>query len=117
LGPPTTPHPEELATAALIAMGPYTTFQQLSFAPPFPLATLAEECMIPPTYKSVLEYKQSFEGDVEGDDETPVSIEVETATEVSTPTHDVQWYYKDPRGVVRGKFVFTVCCMKLNERP
>lgn len=102
LGPPTTPHPEELATAALIAMGPYTTFQQLSFAPPFPLATLAEECMIPPTYKSVLQYKQTFEAD---DDPHPPP-DVEATSEVSTPSHDVQWYYKDPRGIVRGKSTF-----------
>jgi hypothetical protein len=47
--------------AQLAAMGPYTTFQQLRFAPPFPMETLAEECMIPPTYKSLLAYKAVYE--------------------------------------------------------
>lgn len=98
IGPPVTPHPEELATAAMIAMGPYTTFQQLSFAPPFPLATLADECMIPPTYKSVLEYKDTYEKE----DEQGGSADDEAAQEASV-SHDVQWYYKDPRGIVRGE--------------
>ena len=61
LRPPTTPHPDEVAAAQLSVMGPYTTFQQLSFALPLPLETLAEECMIPPTYKSLLEYKAVYE--------------------------------------------------------
>src|SRR5258706_14263403 len=49
--PPTTPHPDEVAAAQLSIMGPYTTFQQLSIALRLPLDTLAEECVIPPTYK------------------------------------------------------------------
>ena len=42
-------------------MGPYTTFQQLPIALPLPLDTLAEECVILPTYKSLLEYKVVYE--------------------------------------------------------
>ena len=63
LRPPTTPHPDEVAAAQLSVMGPYTTFQQLSFALPLPLETLAEECMIPPTCKSLLEYKGVYEAE------------------------------------------------------
>ena len=106
LGPPTTPHPDELATAALIAMGPYTTFQQLSFAPPFPLAALAEECSIPPTYQAVQEYKKSYEREGETSSET---VETETQSETTAPALDVLWYYKDPRDIVRGKYFFLLC--------
>lgn len=98
LGPPSTPHPDEIATAALIAMGPYTTFQQLSFAPPFPLATLAEECIIPPTYQAVEEYKKQYEREEEPQPEGDAS----SAPETSSPALDDHWYYKDPRDIVRG---------------
>ncbi|KAG8760862.1 hypothetical protein FRC14_001421 [Serendipita sp. 396] len=97
LGPPATPHPDELATAALMGMGPYTTFQQLFFAPPFPLASLAEECIIPPSYNAVLEYKKQYEGE-----DDPSSSNEAEPSESATPTPDVRWFYKDPRGIVRG---------------
>ncbi|CAG8612251.1 2878_t:CDS:2, partial [Acaulospora colombiana] len=100
LGPPTTPHPDELATAALMAMGPYTTFQQLSFAPNFPLATLAEECIIPPSYRAVKEYKKIYEP--EERDTTQGTETSETPEDFNAHLHDVQWFYKDPKGVVRG---------------
>jgi hypothetical protein len=61
--PPTTPHPDEVAAAQQSIMGPYTTFQQLPIALPLPLDTLAEECVIPPTYKSLLEYKAVYEAE------------------------------------------------------
>lgn len=104
LGPPTSPHPDEIAVAQLTAMGPYTTFQQLSFAPPFPLETLAEECVIPPTYKSLLEYKAVYEperttasnGDM--DEEHPL-------TPPATFPVDVLWFYRDPKGVVQGVYI------------
>ncbi|KZT55939.1 hypothetical protein CALCODRAFT_336623 [Calocera cornea HHB12733] len=35
----------------------YTTFQQLSFSPTFPLGTLAEDWIIPPTYPSFVKHK------------------------------------------------------------
>ena len=96
LGPPSTPHPDELANAAMLSMGSYTTFQQLTFAPPFPLAALAEECVIPPSYNAVQSYKKRYESDV-----PDVPTDAEEHVEVTT-THDVQWFYKDPRGIVRG---------------
>ena len=58
LRPPTTPHPDEVAAAQLSVMGPYTTFQQLSFVLPLPWR---QECVIPPTYKLLLEYKAVYE--------------------------------------------------------
>ncbi|KAG9083421.1 hypothetical protein FS749_006049 [Ceratobasidium sp. UAMH 11750] len=45
--------------------GPYTTFQQLSFAPAFPLAAIADDYIIPPTYLSFCEYRDEWEPDVE----------------------------------------------------
>ena len=42
-------------------MGSHTTFQQLFFARPLLLETLAGEWMNPPTYKSLLEYKVVYE--------------------------------------------------------
>lgn len=100
LGPPSTPHPDEIATAALIAMGPYTTFQQLSFAPPFPLAALAEECIIPPTYQIVEEYKKQYEKE----EEAKLDNDADAPPETNSPTLDVHWYYKDPRDIVRGLY-------------
>ena len=100
LGPPTTPHPDEVTAAQLSAMGSYTTFQQLSFALPLPLETLAEECMIPPTYKSLLEYKAVYEPE-----STPAfNNGVTDEEQVPTPPFpvDVLWLYRDPKGVVQG---------------
>ena len=99
LDPPTVSHPDDLANTALIAMGPYTTFQQLSFAPPFPLATLAEECTIPPTYQAVQEYKKQYERE-EGPSSDGTNVESQSENSSSSP--DVLWYYKDPREIVRG---------------
>jgi len=102
LGPPTTPHPDEVAAAQLFAMGSYTTFQQLSFALPLPLETLAEECMIPPTYKSLLEYKAVYEPE-----STPAFNGVTDEEQLPAPLFpvDVLWFYRDPRGVVQGAYM------------
>ena len=101
LAPPTTPHPDEVAAAQLAAMGPYTTFQQLSFTPPFPLETLAEECVIPPTYKSLLEYKAVYEPE-----STPAPNKDPDEGHLLAPSAtlpvDVLWFYCDPKGVVQG---------------
>jgi hypothetical protein len=99
LGPPTAPHPDEVAAAQLSAMGPYATFQQLSFPLSFPLETLAEECMIPPTYKSLLEYKAVYEPE-----STPAPNEDTNIEQLPAPPFlvDVLWFYRDPKGVVQG---------------
>ena len=97
--PPTTPHPDEVAAAQLSIMGPYTTFQQLSIALPLPLDTLAEECVIPPTYKSLLEYKAAYEA------ESTPEFNGDTGEEqIPAPPFpvDVLWFYRDPKGVVQG---------------
>lgn len=101
LGPPTTPHPDEVAAAQLAAMWPYTTFQQLSFAPLFPLGALAEECMIPPTYKSLLEYKAVYEPE----SMPPSNEDTDEGQLLAPPVTllvDVLWFYCDPKGVVQG---------------
>jgi len=99
LGPPTTPHPDEVAAAQLSTMGPYTTFQQLSFTLPFPLESLAEECVIPPTYKSLLEYKAVYEPE-----SMPASNGDTDEEQIPAPPFpvDVLWFYRDPKGVVQG---------------
>ncbi|KAF8609246.1 hypothetical protein BDV93DRAFT_464358 [Ceratobasidium sp. AG-I] len=56
---------DEMVALTNAQAGPYTTFQQLSFAPSFPLAAIADDYAIPPTYTSFLEYREQFEPDAE----------------------------------------------------
>ncbi|KAG9098882.1 hypothetical protein FRC06_005875 [Ceratobasidium sp. 370] len=56
---------EEMAALTTAQAGPYTTFQQLSFAPAFPLAAIADDYIIPPTYLSFCEYRDEWEPDAE----------------------------------------------------
>jgi len=86
-------------------MGPYTTFQQLLFAPPFPLAAIADECVIPPDYPAFVRWRDLY------DPPPPPELEAppETVESLSPPGLPVppsqppsRWYYKDPRGVVQG---------------
>ncbi|KIO24895.1 hypothetical protein M407DRAFT_8709 [Tulasnella calospora MUT 4182] len=61
---PTGTTPEELAALAAVAQfGPYTTFQQLTYAPAFPLGTIADDYIIPPTYPDFLDYREHHEPD------------------------------------------------------
>ena len=53
-------------TLAAAQMSPHTTFQPLSFAPKFPLATIAKEYITPPTYRSFLESRSQHEPEVDG---------------------------------------------------
>ncbi|CAE6479369.1 unnamed protein product, partial [Rhizoctonia solani] len=55
---------EELAALSSIQSGPYTTFQQLAFAPQFPLAAIADDYVIPPTYLDFCEYREKWEPDL-----------------------------------------------------
>lgn len=57
---------DELMALATAHTSPYTTFQQLTFAPNFPLATIADEYIIPPTYPSFLESGRSSSQDPKG---------------------------------------------------
>ncbi|KAH7344682.1 hypothetical protein B0J17DRAFT_712333 [Rhizoctonia solani] len=65
--PPVPPQPtdpamaDELAVLSSIQSGPYTTFQQLAFAPQFPLAAIADDYVIPPTYLEFCGYRERWE--------------------------------------------------------
>ncbi|KAH9937570.1 uncharacterized protein B0H18DRAFT_971258 [Fomitopsis serialis] len=58
---------DELLTLAAAQSSPYSTFQQLTFAPNFPLASIADEYIIPPTYASFIDYRNTYEPEVNGD--------------------------------------------------
>ncbi|CAK5279987.1 unnamed protein product [Mycena citricolor] len=93
---------DELTTVANAKMGPYTTFQQLNFAPRFPLASIADDYIIPPTYPDFLEYKSAHEpeaiasGDLAQIQFSPPGLPVPVATAPS------RWYYRDPKNNIHG---------------
>jgi len=99
--------PEDLLSISNASTGPYTTFQQLSFAPKFPLASIADDYIIPPTYPSFIEHRQEHEA---GDGNISQVARADTsATDFSPPglpvptlTSPPQWYYRDPKGVIHG---------------
>ena len=96
---------EELMTLAAAHMSAYTTFQQLSFAPHFPLASIADEYIIPPTYKSFLEYRSEHEPEAAGSQMVDLA-QVQFSPPglpVPAPAPPSQWYYRDPKGVIHGK--------------
>ncbi|EPQ60823.1 hypothetical protein GLOTRDRAFT_135438 [Gloeophyllum trabeum ATCC 11539] len=102
--PTTSTSTEELVALATAHMGPYTTFQQLSFSPNFPLAAIADEYMIPPTYPSFLQYRAEHEPEVNGSatvDLAQVNFSP-PGLPVPAPTAPSMWYYRDPKGVVHG---------------
>ncbi|KXN89883.1 hypothetical protein AN958_04887 [Leucoagaricus sp. SymC.cos] len=97
---------DELAVVVSAQMGPYTTFQQLSFAPQFPLAAIADEYIIPPTYPNFLSYRDEHE---HGEDLRQNNGSELAPTQFSppglprpAPSGPTQWYYKDPKGVMHG---------------
>ena len=95
---------DELVTLAAAQMSPYTTFQQLLFAPNFPLATIADEYIIPPTYRSFLQYRSQYEPDVDGTTNVDLS-QVQFSPPglpVPTPAPPSRWFYRDPKGVIHG---------------
>ncbi|KAG6878431.1 hypothetical protein C0993_007032 [Termitomyces sp. T159_Od127] len=90
---------EELVAVATAQMGPYTTFQQLSFAPNFPLASIADEYIIPPTYPSFLEYRAEHEPE----ERSTIDLQfTPPGLPVPVPTAPSRWYYRDPRSVIHG---------------
>ncbi|KAF8973714.1 hypothetical protein BDZ97DRAFT_1912184 [Flammula alnicola] len=98
-----TPQTEELLVLATAQMGQYTTFQQLSFAPNFPLASIADEYIIPPTYRSFLEYKAEHEPDIPSTQADLTQTQFSPpGLPVPTPTAPPKWYYRDPKNVVHG---------------
>jgi hypothetical protein len=94
---------EEFTAITTTQMGPYTTFQQLSFAPSFPLASIADGYIIPPTYPEFLQYRAEHEP------ETPANMtecEVQVSPQGFPMLANVppsMWLYRDPKGVVHGK--------------
>ncbi|TFK30584.1 hypothetical protein FA15DRAFT_662577 [Coprinopsis marcescibilis] len=108
--PPTTSTASQEDNLAVVPaqLGPYTTFQQLNFAPKFPLASIADEYIIPPTYASFLQYRKEHESDTEQDDpednnsEPPPAEFSPPGLPVPAPTTPTQWYYRDPKEVVHG---------------
>lgn len=105
--------PVVLATAQ---MGPYTTFQQLAFAPNFPLASIADDYIIPPTYPSFLEYRGTHEPQSDGD---PIDFALTQFSPpglpVPTPTAPSKWFYRDPKNVIHGKYliILSICVNEL----
>ncbi|KAL5535319.1 hypothetical protein ACEPAF_3413 [Sanghuangporus sanghuang] len=102
--PANTSHSEELAALATAQSAPYTTFQQLSFAPQFPLATIADECVIPPTYQSFLEYRAQYEPEPDGVNNLDLANVQFSPPGLPIPPSlpPSKWYYRDPKGVVQG---------------
>ncbi|KAF8898580.1 hypothetical protein BD779DRAFT_21803 [Infundibulicybe gibba] len=97
-------HADELVALATVQMGPYTTFQQLSFAPKFPLASIADEYIIPPTYPDFLEYRAEHEPEVNGNNNLDLAqIQFSPpGLPVPEPTAPSKWYYRDPKNVIHG---------------
>jgi len=94
-------HSEELVALTTTPAGPYTTFQQLSFAPNFPLASIADGYIIPPTYPEFLQYRAEHEP------ESKVEL---SQIQISPPglpvpanTPPCKWLYRDPKGVIQGE--------------
>jgi hypothetical protein len=105
--------PDETNAAATLKMGPFTTFQQLAFAPKFPLASIANEYIIPPTYASFLDYRNEHEAEPSGQDSADLASLQFTppGLPLLSPLPPSRWFYRDPKGVVHG--VFSLFC--LNE--
>lgn len=104
--PSSQPQADELLAVATAQMGPYTTFQQLSFPPKFPLASIVDEYIIPPTYPDFIEYRDIYEPDVNvignASTEQPQAQFSPPGLPVPAPAPPTKWYYRDPKGVVHG---------------
>ncbi|KAJ3524428.1 hypothetical protein NM688_g8564 [Phlebia brevispora] len=101
---------DELITLATAHMSSYTTFQQLTFAPNFPLATIADEYVIPPTYTSFVDYKTHHEPDNDVNQTTDITQVQFTPPGLPVPVSapPSQWYYRDPKGVLHGPWKASV---------
>ncbi|KAJ7225712.1 hypothetical protein GGX14DRAFT_640516 [Mycena pura] len=100
----TVSHAEELLALATTRMGPYTTFQQLSFAPKFPLASIADEYIIPPTYPDFIEYRNEYEPEASGSNSTDLTQIQFSPPGLPVPpvTAPCRWYYRDPKNTIHG---------------
>ncbi len=99
---------DELITLATAQMSPYTSFQQLTFAPKFPLAAISDDYIIPPTYLSFLEYRSQHEPEVDGApsvDLAQVQFQFNPpGLPVPTPAPPSKWFYRDPKGEIHGSW-------------
>ncbi|KAF8213266.1 hypothetical protein K438DRAFT_1803688 [Mycena galopus ATCC 62051] len=101
----TVSHAEELVALATARMGPYTTFQQLSFAPKFPLASIADDYIIPPTYPDFLDYRTEHEPAEAGGSNSTDLTQIQFSPPglpVPAPTAPSKWYYRDPKNNIHG---------------
>lgn len=102
-------HAEELVALASTQIGPYTTFQQLSFAPNFPLATVADDYIIPPTYADFLEYRAEHEPESCNGDVDLANIQFNPpGLPMPAPAPPSRWLYRDPRGKIHGPWKETL---------
>jgi hypothetical protein len=112
-------HAEELVALSSAQMGQYTTFQQLSFAPRFPLASIADDYIIPPTYPQYLQHREQYEPGSSITPGTAGSSQVQFSPPglpvpaISPPT---RWFYRDPKGVVHGWSFFSLCSLVSRSR-
>ncbi|KAI9462399.1 hypothetical protein BJY52DRAFT_1256742 [Lactarius psammicola] len=92
-----------------IPSGPYTTFQQLSFSPNFPLAAIVDEYVIPPTYPSFLQYRSVYEPEVNGNADVDLSQVQFSPPGLPIPpaAPPSRWFYRDPKGVVHGPWTLS----------
>ncbi|KAI0029621.1 hypothetical protein K488DRAFT_34045, partial [Vararia minispora EC-137] len=93
---------DELLAVAAAQMGPYTTFQQLPFSPNFPLAAIADEYIIPPTYPDFLDYRSQHEPERDPDVDLSQLQFTPPGLPVPPPPLPSNWYYQDPKGKVHG---------------
>ena len=102
--------PDDLIALAASQIGAYTTFQQLSFAPNFPLATLADECIIPPTYPSAMNHSDAKSNIGANGDASRQEVPPPPGLPLPPLLPPSKWFYKDPKGVVQGQtFVSNMC--------
>jgi hypothetical protein len=102
----------ELLALAAAQSAPYTTFQQLTFAPIFPLATLGDEVIIPPSYPDFCRHKEIHENP---EDDNASQTQTQPQSHFTPPglppprlLLQCKWYYRDPKGVIQGK-----CCTNI----
>jgi hypothetical protein len=100
-------HADELVALATAQMGPYTTFQQLSFAPNIPLASIADEYIIPPTYPSFLEYRSKYEPDTGHSNSVDLTQLQFSPPGLPPPAPSApsRWFYRDPKSMIHGEFI------------